>query len=900
MLQVIDARVKNRINPVGIGRDGIQFSWKLESDEKNVHQKTYQIYVWDETNCIVWDSGLVSTDTSTYIPYDGEQLRGKCIYHWQVEVTDNNDEAAKCERSSFETAPEGRELKGRWIETNLPAATLERKTSVIATMFPSKKISDPEEKLRPATYFRKEFNVRGTVRRARLYASAHGFYVPYLNGSKVDNRYMAPEFTAYQKRILFQTYDITKELKKGQNAFGAIVADGWWCGRISASGVSCFFGDKHGLWSQIEIWYEDGTTETIISDDSFQYGIGAYIYSDFFIGEKYVADLEPTGWNRIQFHQIWPNTHLADYKNETLCPQENEPVRIIERFVPQKIIRTPKGELVLDIGQIIHGMLTMKIHATKGTIITLQHTETLDNQGNYLHSITGRNMEHKDIYVCSGMEGETYTPTFAFHGFRYVKITGVTDIAIEDFVVNVVASDNNKILDFQTSNSDLNQLIHNIYWSQVGNFVSIPTDCPQRERGGYTGDMEVYISTASMFQDVRNFVKKWLVDLRLEQRENGSVQDRIPVDSPLQLQHDGMSSKTQGIAGWGDAAVIVPYSLYEKYGDISILKSSYDSMKKWTAYVEKQARSYQPFQVRHSYSYRKDKDYREAMKYLWNTGMHYGDWLAPSSSASENFIPIFKNMFATSEIFASGYFANTVRLMLSTAEILGENDDVKRYTKLYERIKAAFRLRYFNELGELNCNSQGAYVMVLAFDLVPKEWIDQTVEALKNHIIQNDRCLDTGFLSIGLLMDTLCRYGLKDMAYELLYQTKCPSWLYEIQHGATTIWESWNAIQDGKNPAGVSYNHYAFGCVGDWMIRMIGGLEALEPGYKRFRVYPRPDQSLSESSLKYTSIYGDICIHWRKVNEICKMELTVPCNTTAQVILADGTIQEVGSGQYVF
>ena len=902
MLKIENCKTNHMKDPLGIFGDKVNFSWMLDSEERDVVQKAWHIRVTDESDELIWDSGIVQSEESLFVPYRGKTLDEGTEYFWTVEVTDNTDDTA-CSGGHFETAMRIESMKASWIETDLLGTPTEKEPNTLQYFMPTEDKRRKEDYLRPSTYFRKEFHAKGKVKKARLYMSAHGFYIPYLNEKRIGDRYMAPEFTAYEKEILFQTYDVTEDITAGDNALGAIVADGWWCGRIGAGGSGGFFGSNHALFGALRLIYEDGTEEIIPTDETFSYGTGAFVYADFFIGEKYDPFREPTGWNLPGFNTDWPLCHKAGYTLDTLRPQEYPPVRIVRRFAPKAILHSPKGETIVDTGQVLHGMLTLRVQAPKGTVITLRHTEVIDNSGNYLHSITGRNKEHLDTYICTGNGIEEYTPSFAFHGFRYVCVTGIPDLKAEQITVNVISSDNEDIGSLRTSDPELNQLLHNIYWSQISNFASVPTDCPQRERGAYTGDLEVYIDTATMFQDNLNFVRQWLSDLRLSQRENGSVQDKVPIDSSAQRMSDGMG-KTQGIAGWGDAAVIVPYKTYQRFGDRSVLEDSYESMKKWTAYIENEARTKNPAGITRSLRYRNDPDYREAMKYLRNEGSHFGDWLAPSSKSNNSELSFLVNMITvqkkTQEIFASGYSANTVDLMRKTAAILGKADDEAYYGSLYEKMRSAFMMRYFNASGDLLCKTMGAYIMVIAFDLVPEQWKQKTLDELVRMIRDNGGRMAAGFLSIGLMMDSLSENGRIDEAYKLLYQKKSPSWLYEVEHGATTMWESWTNIVDGKEPNKLSYNHYAFGCVGDWMFRKIGGLVMTSPGYKTFEVRPLPDESLTHAGLSYMSGYGLIEISWKKENGLFAMDVKVPCNTTAQIVLPDGETHTVGSGSYHF
>ncbi len=491
-----DLRVKMLALPMGIAADNIFFGWKIISDKNDVQQTSYKIQVI-HGGTLIWDSGNVASAKSVHVPYAGPALTEDTEYTWSVEVTNNHQETAVSE-SKFFIAISPKALTANWIETNLHPIKEEPKSSFLATATGRATTQPAEGKLLPATYMRRTFTLNKTVRSAHLYATAHGVYNLELNGEKVGNRFFAPEYTSYHNRILYQTYDVTALLQVGDNAIGAVIGDGWWGGRIHLQSRSCIYGNKHALFLQMMIEYEDGTVDQLISDESFRYATGPILYSDLFIGEKYDARLEMNGWSKADFDDSkWQKVVCADYGTENLAPQEFCPVQIKKEIVAKEMILTPKGETVIDFGQNMAGIVQMEVTAPKGTVITMIHAETLDKEGNFLFNIEGSNKDQTDIYICKGNGKEIFRPHFTYHGFRYIKLEGYPGKPkLESFKALVLSSNNEDTGAFTCSDERINQLQSCIYWSQISNFVSIPTDCPQREKSGYTGDIGVYIDTA--------------------------------------------------------------------------------------------------------------------------------------------------------------------------------------------------------------------------------------------------------------------------------------------------------------------------------------------------------------------------------------------------------------------
>ncbi|PWV99447.1 alpha-L-rhamnosidase [Paenibacillus cellulosilyticus] len=895
----VDLTVESLRNPMGIGVLRPKLSWKIQSSARGMLQGAYRIIVAGndsdlslETN-LLWDSGKVLSDQSIHLEYQGRSVISRGRYVWKVMVWSSTGEASEWSRSaSWEMGLLREEdWKAKWIEPEQTPVTPEE-TINLFVMFSGKYNNDPEvtDRLHPCQLLRRSFHANQEVVRARIYTTAHGIYHMELNGKRVGDREFAPEFTNYHKYLMVQTYDVTELLNAGDNAIGVVLADGWYAGRVSLTGSSCQYGDRLGLLTQLELEYADGSTEIISSDHTFRSSRGPWIYSDIFIGEKYDARLEQLGFSTADFNDSdWLPVHEASYSLNNLIADAGEPVRAVMTLDAHKVLVTPNGETIVDFGQVIAGRVRMTVSGSAGTEIVLEHSETLDQEGNYLFNINGRHKHQKDIYVLRGGEEETFEPKFTFHGFRYVKVTGYPgELTTDRFKAVVLASDLRQTGHFHCSDERINQLQNNIVWSQRGNMLSIPTDCPQRERQGYTGDFQVFAPTAALNMGMQSIISRWLDNLRLEQREDGQVPNTVPWNRS-DREHD--ESLNVSSAGWGDAAVIVPWRMYEAYGDKSLLKASYSSMVKWVEYVITASADNIPNRLKDC----EDPERLERQKYLWNTGFHFGDWLTPSLSMSLDGerVDMMKSAFQTSELVSTCFYAYSTSLLAKTAEILGYEEDAVRYRQLSDRVRQAFAEEYLHEDGSLKAHLQGIYVLALQHQMIPDNQRERLLDHLVGLIEGNGYRLDTGFMSIPFLMDVLSNNGRADVAYKLLYQTQCPSWLYEIEKGATTIWEAWNTIMPNGTVLPVSQNHYAFGCVGNWLYTHIAGIKAIEPAYKHFIIHPHQDCGMTWAEAYHECMYGTILSSWRKEGNIMTVDVTIPENTTAEIVLSGASIDQI-------
>ena len=701
---------------------------------------------------------------------------------------------------------------------------------------------------------RKEFTVDKTVKSARLYSTALGIYDMQINGQLVSQDRWAPGWTDYNKRTPYQTYDVTSLLDEGANALGARLSTGWYAGKIAIYGPN-LYGKLPGLLSQVEVTYADGTTERIVSDTSWRSTAGPVTHADILDGEEYDARLETPGWTRPDFDgSSWaPVVGKQDVDTE-LVAQAAPPVAVTEELPTQSVTEPEPDTFVLDLGQNMVGTVNLTIRgADEGQKIRLRYGEEINPDGT-LYTANLRSARATDYYTARGDDVETYEPRFTFHGFRYVEVTGYPGKpSADDLVGKVIGTDAPITGHFETSSAMVNQLQSNIMWSQRGNFLSVPTDCPQRdERMGWTGDINVFAPTAAFNMDVSTFLgDKWLQDLRDAQRGDGAVTDVVPFVPVVGA----------GNAGWGDAAVTVPYTVWQTYGDTKVIEESYDSMAAWIEYLENNSDNY----------IRPDSG--------------YGDWLNLDDNTPRDLI-------------GTAYFAHVSRLLSEMAAAVGKDADAARYTELADNVREAFVDEYVGDDGSLPGDAQAGYVIALSFGLIPDDLVDAAADRLVANLERHDWHLATGFLGTPDLLPVLSQTGHTDVAYKLLNQRSYPSWGYEIANGATTIWERWNSIMPDGSFGDVnmnSFNHYAYGAVGNWMYRTVGGIQQdpEQPGYQHFRIAPQPGGGLDWADTRHESGYGTIRSHWTREEGGLMLHVTVPVNTTATVEIPASSVEAV-------
>jgi alpha-L-rhamnosidase len=855
-----------KTNPVGVDSPQPRLGWKLSSPQQNVLQTAYQIRVADgaeklkSNKNLIWDSGKISSDKSIHVPYEGPALpSGKRVY-WQVMVWDNLDN------------------KSKWSEVAYWEMGLLKESDWKAS-FISADTDEDLTKAGPSPFLRKEFNVTKPVASARVYVTSLGLYTLELNGKKVGDELFTPGWTSYNKRLQYQVYDVKEQIAHGANAFGAILGDGWYRGHIGwGENNRNRYGEKLALLLQLELTYQDGSKELVVSDATWKGKTGPILFSDIYNGETFDARQSDKNWSTATFDDAsWKNVKILDHTKNTLIASQGEPVKRIQEIKPVKFFTTPKGEKVFDLGQNIVGWARLKVSGKQGDKVTITFAEVLDKEGNF-YTDNLRGAKTTDVYILRGEGEEMYEPHFTFHGFRYVRVDGFPgELTKENITGIVIHSDIKPTGTFECSDLLINQLQSNIQWGQKGNFLDVPTDCPQRdERLGWTGDAQAFAPTASFNFNVASFFTKWLKDLAADQLKNGAVPDVVP-DILNFHGEPGLGNKKEGWAastGWADAALVIPWTMYLAYGDEQILQEQYASMKAWVEYMRKRAGD----------------------KYLWTGDKHYGDWLSFNSTDSD-----YPGAYTEKDLIASAYFAYSSRLLSQIATVLKKSDDAEVYNALFEKIRDQFVKEYVTTTGRLVSNTQTAYSLALAFDLLPPEIEVKAAQYLKDDVVKFGH-ITTGFLGTPLICKVLTEAGHIDEAYFLLNRKQYPSWLYPVTAGATTIWERWDAQRpDGSfQDTGMnSFNHYAYGAIGEWLYTVVAGIntDVNHPGYKNIIFKPQPGGGLTHAKAAIETVYGKVASAWRiKDNEFI-YTIEVPANTTAVVILPATDMQSVRSGK---
>ncbi len=821
-------------NPLGIDVPKPRLSWKIESPAQNVLQTAYEIKVTDQSGKLLWNSGKINSAQSIDIAYDGPALKSMQRVLWQVRIWDNQSKAtAWSAPASWEMGIlEPESWKASWITLG----------------------SEPDVKgSKPSQYFRKEFSTSKKVKSARVFVTSQGLYQLFLNGKKVSTDLFTPGWTSYKNRIQYQTYDVTPMLQT-KNSIGAMVGDGWFRGNIGWGNENGYYGSKLAFLAQLQINYTDGTSEFVNTDQSWKASTGAIIESDIYNGETYDASKEMPGWANAGFNDSqWEKATVVDLSKKILVAPQGVAVKAVEEIKPVKAITTPKGEMVFDMGQNMVGWVRLKVQGKKGDQVIIKFAEVLDKEGNF-YTDNLRKAKSTDKFILNGSGEEIFEPHFTFHGFRFVKIEGVSAQPSLDQITGVVIhSDMVPTGSFTCSNPLINQLQHNIQWGQKGNFLDVPTDCPQRdERLGWTGDAQVFSMTAAFNFNVAPFYTKWLRDVAIDQLPSG----RVPHVIPDVLKGGG------GSTAWADVSVIVPWTTYLSYGDKRILEVQYPSMKGWVEYMKSRA----------------------GESNLWIGDTHFGDWLAFASTRSD-----YPGATTEKDLIATAYYSYSSGLLAKIAAIIGKDDDAKKYAQLSADIKKAFQKEFVTPAGRLVSHTQTAYSLALAFDLLPEDLISKAAKYLADDVKKMGH-LTTGFVGTPLLCKTLSAYGYDDLAFMLLNRKEYPSWLYPVTQGATTIWERW----DGQKPDGSfqdvgmnSFNHYAYGAIGEWLYRYVAGMDIdpENPGYKHILLAPHVGGGLTNAGVEFNSIYGKIKSAWKLDGNDFVYEVTVPANTTATVTL---------------
>lgn len=833
-----------QVNPLGIDVLQPRLSWQLESDRRGTRQTACRILVAASETAlsgasVLWDSGKVPSDQSIHVTYRGPGLVSGQRVYWKVLVWDETGREAESTPAWWEMGLlERTDWQGQWI--GAPFSGGPRTTS-------------------PAPYLRKEFRITKQVVSARLYATALGLYECYLNGMRVGDALLTPGWTDYNKHIQYQVYDLTDLIRSGTNAYGAILGDGWGVGHIAWVGRQRYT-DRPQLLAQIILTYSDGSKEIIATDNSWKVTQGPILESDMLMGESYDARRELTDWcNPGYADSSWWIAEVFEDNGAALVATNGPAVKRQETLQPVNIREIPdfvNRRWIFDLGQNMVGWVRLRVCGEKGTTVSIRYAEVLNTDGT-LYTANLRTARNTDYYTLKGGGEEVWEPHFLFHGFRYVELLGFPGTPTEETVTGIVIhSDIPPTGTFECSDPLINQLQHNIVWGQKGNFVDVPTDCPQRdERLGWTGDAQVFIRTAAFNMNVAVFFTKWTRDLEDAQFPDGAYPAVAPNPSAWSIGDGGPA--------WADAGVICPWTIYQCYGDTHLLEARYASMQRFIEFLSQTS--------------------QDGLRcYAEYTGWHgFGDWLALDGSDG-------REGGTSKELIGTAFFAYSSHLLAKIAHILGKDEDAEQYDNLSRQAREAFVKRFVLPDGTLMGGTQTSYVLALHFDLLPPDLRSIAVAELVRNIRQRDNHLSTGFVGTPYLNQVLSDMGHLDTAYALLKQTTWPSWLYSVTQGATTIWERWDGWTHDKgfqDQTMNSFNHYAYGAVGAWIYAVIGGidLDPEQPGYKHIIMRPKPGGGLTHAKAGLHSMYGFIRSEWTLQNQAFDWQITVPANTTATV-----------------
>jgi alpha-L-rhamnosidase len=831
-LNVYDIKCNERQEPF-LDQNDFCFSWKITGPVGG-RQTAYRLCAAGSPERLdddpdLWDSGWVLNCDSFGVVYAGRPLESRERAFWRVRVRDNHgNESDWSETACVEMALiDPGDWSADWIQ-------MKREPALTASL--------------PTPFFRKEFRLDSVPGKARLYLSALGDAKVFINGRQVGDDFFSPGFTDYSRRIQYLAHDVTELLCQGENCIAAAVGDGWYCGNIAWNGQRCFYGNEQKLLLQLECSQDGNETVRIGSDSSWTCATGPILEADHYNGEIHDARLEFPGWNASGFDASgWAPVIVDESPKAPLELKRCAAVRRQEELHPVSVV-DPNGARIYDFGQNMVGLPRITVKGTPGANVKIRFAEILQQDGT-LYTENYRSARSIDRYICKSSELETWEPSFTFHGFRYVELSGDAEFRDDAVVATVLHTDLPLTGFFECSDPMINRLQKNIVWGQKSNFLEVPTDCPQRdERLGWTGDSLAFIRTAAFNMDIYSFYRKWLTDLRDAQREDGAFPDMAP-----------FVTCGYGNAGWGDAGVFCPWEIYCSYGDAQVLAENYKAMCAWVSYLEQTA------------------------DHLICPDTRYGDWLAIDSPDKFN-APTPKRLIGTA------FFARCADILAMTADVLGKPDDVARFEKLAREVRAAFNREFVSDDGDVAGETQTGYLLAIGFDLLPPEKRVYAANRLVERVESRGH-LTTGFIGTPLLNPVLTKIGRSDLAYDLLFRREYPSWLYPIDQGATTMWERWNSYShaDGFGDAEMnSFNHYAYGAIGEWLYQSVAGIQPAAPAYKQIRIAPVIDSRLSFVKAGYETPYGPLNVEWNRTESGLTICGEIPFNTTGRLLIPDG------------
>ncbi|MEV7086010.1 family 78 glycoside hydrolase catalytic domain [Streptomyces sp. NPDC093085] len=887
-------RCDHRVTPLGIDEPAPLLSWRLASDHRGDDPTAHRVRLARHPGELapggrpLWDSGELTDPGATGVPYTGPALEPRTRYHWQVTVASARDQEPAPAASWFETGltvgPGGQDASGEgpraaWI-THAPGRidVMDAPTEGASAL--------NHHGLAPCPQLRRAFDAPpAPVVRARLYASARGLYEIRLNGTRVGDAELAPGWTDYHRRIQYQTYDVTELLRTGENVLAATLADGWWSGFVGFEPrrAGAHYGTEPHLFAELHLLDGEGRTTRILTDDSWRTRTGVIRHADLLMGECHDLRHHTDGWE-LPGHddRDWSPARVTGTDHRLLVAAPDEPVRATAELAPRTVTRLRDGVHLVDFGQNLAGRVRLRVHALPaGARVTLRHAEALDEDG-ALYTANLRTAAATDLLIGDGRPDHVFEPRFTYHGFRYAEVTGLPELAATDIAAVALHSDTPWTGSFDCSDPGLRRLHSCITWGQRSNFVSVPTDCPQRdERLGWLADAQVFLPTAALNADVAAFFTKWLRDVDDARTPDGGFTNVAP-------RLAGVAD--EGAPGWGDAGVLIPWHLYRTYDDPRFLARALPGMRAWVSLVQL---------------------HNPDLVWRHRVGPHFSDWLAPGTPTPR-------------DVVATAYFAHSAHLTARAAEVLGHHDPARDHHKLAAAVRDTFTDRFVTytpadgagtepdgradgaaeePTGSLRIegDTQTGYLLALAFGLLPEEWREAAARRLAHLVEAAGPGLVTGFLGVALAAPVLDAYGRADLAHALLRRTEAPSWLFPLRHGATTIWERW----DGWHPdtgfraaAMNSFNHYALGSIGEWLYRGVAGLDQSpgSTGYRHLLVRPAPG-GLAHAGARYESVRGTVAVHWERTGRTLALRVQVPPGATAEIHVPTtdpGSVRESG------
>lgn len=879
-------------DPVGLATTRPRFSWRLESDDPSTDiQLAYEIEVASGGH-VIWKTAMVQSAAQVLVPYAGQRLTSRQQCTWRVRVWAG-------EPGSEPTMP------GPWSEPASFELALLRTEDWAGTAWigsPHELAQPPTPRLRrrrqntdrPSPLLRKEFEVEqgDDIAEARLYCSALGIYDVEINGTSVSDDRLRPGFTAYDHRIQHQTYDVSALLIEGRNTIGITLADGWWRGRVGVFRKPNNWGTNVAAIARLEA----GNRTLVQSDSSWKATEGGVRRACLFNGEEFDARLEPDGWTSTGFDdRAWSPVTVVDGPTRRLLPQVGPSVRVVERIRAQQVFRTPSGETVVDFGQNLAGVVEFTVSGPAGSSVRLTHGETLTADGEFTSDTFGASRQQVR-YTLAGARGtETFAARFTYHGFRYARVDEWppgSEPTANDFTALVLSSEALATGRFECSHREINQLVENIDRSQIANFVEIPTDCPTREKAGWTGDIAVFGRTGALNRNIAPILTRWLGDVRADQLDNG----RIPCVVPVSSSYNAFFMRpTHGGAAWSDACVDVPWTLYLHYGDHRVLEENYATMCRWVDALEHRSQRDPWWATADPRTHIGSGRHRE---HVIDSGFQWAEWLAPGETLTRNWL---RGLLKPDPLIATAYYARTLQKVARIASLLNHPDDAQQLIERQELVVAAIRKHLFATDGLPHRRDQIGLVACLAFGLIDEPHRATAGEALAAVVRANDAKLATGFTMTPLLCPTLVDAGHTELAYDVLLSTDIPSWLYPISKGATTVWETWDAIKPDGSVSDVSQNHYAFGAIGEFLHRYVAGLDTdpERPGYEHVLIKPRPDPAgrLTHASANLETARGTVSTSWTISDGHLTVDATIPVGATATITVGSASTH-VGSGTH--